>query len=104
MMALSVEKIESAMELAIASLSGIAASGTNEERIEASKVLLDAVELYAVQHRKDQLANSVLPLVDVLVRQMAGKLSPDDAFCPAMQLDPAQAGSLVMSLSGQVSK
>ena len=103
-MALSAEKIESAMELALTSLSSIAATGSNEEKIEASKVLLDAVELYAVQHRKDQLANSVLPLVDVLVRQMAGKLTPDDSFAPCMQLDPAQAGSLVMSLTGQVSK
>lgn len=103
-MALSVSKIEDAMELAITSLSSIAATGSAEEKIQASKVLLDACEMYAIQHRKDDLANRVTPLIDVLVRQMSGMLTPDDAFCPAMQLDPCQAGSLVMSLSTQVNK
>ena len=103
-MSLSVQKIEDAMELAITSLSSITATGSANDRIEASKVLLNACEMYAVQHRKDELSSRVIPLVDVLVRQMSGALTPDDAFCPAMELDPCQAGSLVMSLSTQLNK
>ena len=103
-MSLSVKKIEDAMELVITSLSSIAANGSATERIEASKVLLNACEMYAVQHRKGDLASRITPLIDVLVRQMSGMLTPDDAFCPAMELDPCQAGSLVMSLSTQLNK
>lgn len=103
-MTLSPEKVSDALELAITSLSTIAATGTNSERIESSKVLLEAVELYAVQHRKDELHTTVKPLLDTLVRNMSGLLSAEDPFCPAMQLDPCQSGSLIMSLTQQVNK
>ena len=103
-MALTPNKVEAALELALTALGEVAATGTPDERVAASKVLLEAVELYEVQRRKNQLVNSVSPLLDVLVRNLSGLLEADDRYCPALALEPAQAGSLVLSLTQTVSK
>jgi hypothetical protein len=102
--ALNPDKVELAFEVALTSLSQVAATGTNEERVAASKVLVEAVEVYEVQRRKNELAASVSPLVDVLVRNLSGLLDASDRYCPALTLEPAQAGSLVLSLTQTVSK
>lgn len=103
-MALDPDKVEAALELALTSLGEVAATGTNDERIAASKVLLEAVELYEVQRRKNHLAATVNPLLDTLVRNMSGLLEEDDRYCPALTLEPAQSGSLILSLTSQVNK
>jgi hypothetical protein len=103
-MALSPEKVEAALEMALTSLSQVAATGTNEERVAASKVLIEAVEVYEVQRRKNELAMTVNPLLDIMVRNMSGLLEANDRYAPALTLEPCQAGSLILSLTSQVNK
>ncbi len=103
-MALSPELIESAMEMAIQSLSQVAATGTNDEKIAASRVLIEAAETYATQRRKDELSATVSPLIDLMVRNLAGLLEETDRYAPCLSLEPAQSGSLILSLTQQVNK
>ena len=101
-MAVTADKLEDALEMALASLAGVAASGSNDERIAASKALVDAVEMATVQLRKQQLLVRVLPLVDVVTRNLAGKLQEDDDWAPVLSLDPAAQGSVLLSLSKEL--
>jgi hypothetical protein len=102
-MAVTGEKLEDALEMALTSLAGVAASGTNEERISASRVLIEAVEMASVQLRKQQVLAKVLPLMDVVTRNLAGKLSEEDDWAPVLSLDPAAQGSVLLSLSKELS-
>jgi hypothetical protein len=101
-MAITNEKIECALEMALTALSGVAATGTNEERIAASKVLIEAVSMAGNQMRKEALTARVLPLVDTVTRNLAGQLSPDEPFAPVYALDTAQQASIIMSLTKEI--
>jgi hypothetical protein len=102
-MAMSVEKLEDALEIALISLAGIASTGTNDEKISASRVLIEAVEMASVQLRKQQVLGKVLPLMDVVARNMGGKLCEDDDWAPVLSLDPATQGSILLALSKELS-
>lgn len=101
-MGLTNNKIEAALEMALAALSGVAATGSNEEKIAAAKALIDAVEMAGTQLRKEAVAQRVLPLLSVVTKNLAGQMNPDDPFAPALSLDIAQQGSLLMSLSKEI--
>jgi hypothetical protein len=45
----------------------------------------------------------VLPLMDVVTRNMAGKLNEDDDWAPILSLNPAEQGSILLSLSKELS-
>ncbi len=102
-MAITNEKIENALEMALTSLAGVAATGTNEERISASKVLIEAVEMASNQLRKQMLTTRVLPLIDSVTRNLSGTLSESDDYAPVYALEPAQQGSILMSLTKELS-
>ena len=101
-MAITNEKIESALEMALTSLSKVAATGSNEEKISASKVLIEAVEMASNQMRKQMITTRVLPLIDSVTRNLSGKLSEDDDYAPDYALEPAQQGSILMSLTKEL--
>jgi ethanolamine ammonia-lyase large subunit len=101
-MAITNEKIESALEMALTSLAGVAATGTNEERIAASKVLIEAVEMASNQMRKQMITTRVLPLIDSVTRNLSGTLTENDDYAPVYSLEPAQQGSILMSLTKEL--
>ena len=101
-MAVTPEKLEDALSLAIAALGGVCASGDNNEKIAAAKALIDAVEMAGTQLRKEAVAQRVLPLLSVVTKNLAGQMNADDPFAPALSLDIAQQGSLLMSLSKEL--
>ena len=101
-MAITNEKIESALEMALTSLSKVAGTGSNEEKISASKVLIEAVEMASNQMRKQMITTRVLPLIDSVTRNLSGKLSDDDDYAPVYALKPAQQGSILMSLTKEL--
>ncbi len=102
-MAVTSEKLEMAVEAALISLTGVAASGTNEEKIAASKALIEAVSVASTQMRKQMITARVLPLIDSVTRNLSGTLTETDSFAPVYALDAAQQGSLVMSLTKELS-
>lgn len=97
-MAMTVEKIEDALEMALTSLSKVAATGSNEERIAASKVLIEAVEMASGELRRTKLADRVLPLIDSVTRNLSGQLDDDAEFAPVFAMDVAQQSSLLMGM------
>lgn len=102
-MAVTTEKLEDALEMALTSLSGVAATGSNEEKIAASKVLIEAVEMASNQMRKQMLTARVLPLIDSVTRNLSGTLAEDADYAPVYALEPAQQGSILMSLTKELS-
>ena len=102
-MAVTTEKLEMAVEAALISLTGVAASGTNEEKIAASKALIEAVSVASTQMRKQMITARVLPLIDAVTRNLAGTLTDNDSYCPVYALESAQQASLVMTLSKELS-
>ena len=102
-MAVTTEKLEDALEMALTSLSGVAATGSNEEKIAASKVLIEAVEMASNQMRKQMISTRVLPLIDAVTKNLSGTLSDTDEYAPVYALDSAQQGSLLMSIVKEVS-
>lgn len=101
-MAVTTEKLEAALEIAIVSLSEVCRSGTNDEKISASKVLIEAVEMSSTQLRKEKWVASVLPLAEAVTKNLAGQLTADDNFAPVYTMDPAQQGSLLMAISKEI--
>ena len=71
-MAITNEKIEDALELALTSLAGVAATGSNDEKISASKALIEAVDMAGNQKRRTMLADRLMPLIDSVTRNLAG--------------------------------
>jgi hypothetical protein len=102
-MAITNEKIENALEMALTSLAGVAASGTNEERIAASQVLIEAVEMAGNQMRKQMITTRVLPLIDAVTRNLSGTLTENDDYAPVYGLEPSQQASCLMALTKELS-
>ena len=102
-MAVSSEKLEASLELALVALGQVCQSGTNEEKIAASKELVSAVNMAGTQLRKEAVAARVLPLLEVVTRNLSGQLTEGDSFAPVYSLDLAQQGSLIMAISKELS-
>ena len=101
-MAVTPDKIEDALEMALTALSKVCASGSNEDKINAAKVLLDGVEMAGTQMRKQMMASRVMPLIDAVTKNLSGQLTGDDEFCPVYSLDPAQQSSIILNLSKEL--
>jgi len=102
-MAVTSEKLEASLELALIALGQVCQSGTNEEKISASKELIQAVAMTGTQLRKEAVAQRVLPLLEVVTRNLAGQLTESDSYAPIYGLDLAQQGSLLMQISKEIS-
>ncbi len=102
-MAVTPEKLEASLELALVALGQVCQTGTNEEKIAASKELVSAVNMAGTQMRKEAVAARVLPLLEVVTRNLAGQLTESDSYAPIYGLDLAQQGSLLMQISKEIS-
>jgi len=98
-MAMTPDMLEAALEMAIQSLSQVAATGTPTEKIDASRALVDAVETISVQMRKEKLAAQMEPLLLAVTKNLAGELSESDNWAPVFSLEPAAQGSILLQLS-----
>jgi hypothetical protein len=98
-MVITNEKIEDALEMALTSLAGVAATGSNDEKIAACKVLIEAVDMAGNQKRRSMLADRVMPLIDSVTRNLAGQLADDAEYAPVYALDVAQQSSLLMGIT-----
>lgn len=96
---MSPDMLEAALEMAIQSLSQVAATGTPTEKIDASRALVDAVETISVQIRKEKLAAQMEPLLLAVTKNLAGELSESDSWAPVFSLEPAAQGSILLQLS-----
>ena len=74
-----------------------------EEKILASKELIQAVNMAGTQLRKEAVAARVLPLLEVVTRNLSGQLTEESPFAPVYSLDLAQQGSLIMAISKELS-
>ena len=59
-MAVTTEKLEASLELVLVALGQVCQTGTNEEKIAASRELVHAVEMASTQLRKAMLTKRVL--------------------------------------------
>jgi len=100
--AITTEKLEASLEMALVALGTVCQSGTNEEKIAASRELVAAVEMASTQMRKAMLTERVLPLIDSVTRNLAGQLKEDDEFAPVYALDIAQQSSLLMGITKEI--
>jgi hypothetical protein len=96
------EKLEVALEVALTTLCGVAATGTNDEKVAAAKELVNAVQVASTELRKEAVTARVLPLLDAVSRNLAGQLTEGDTYAPVYGLDAAQQGSLLLTLTKEV--
>lgn len=101
-MGITNEKLEASLELALVALGQVCQSGSNEEKIAASRELVAAVEMAGTQLRKAMLTERVLPLIDTVTKNLAGQLQEDDEFAPIYSLDIAQQSSLLMGITKEI--
>jgi hypothetical protein len=92
-MAIKKEKIEDALEMALTTLAGVAATGSNEEKIAASKMLMETVKMASNQKRRSMLADRVMPLIDSVTWNLAAQLADDAEFAPAYVIDATSLAS-----------
>jgi hypothetical protein len=101
-MAVSMEKLEASLELALVALGQVCQTGSNEEKIAASRELVQAVEMAGTQLRKAMLAERVYPLIDSVTKNLAGKLNDDDEFCPVYSLGVAEQSALLLGVTKEI--
>ena len=101
-MAVTTEKLEASLELALVALGQVCQTGTNDEKIAASRELVQAVEMAGTQLRKAMLAERVYPLIDSVTKNLAGKLGDDDEFCPIYSLGVAEQSALLLGVTKEI--
>lgn len=101
-MAITNEKLAASLELALVALGQVCQSGTNEEKIAAARELVTAVDMAGTQLRKAMLTERVLPLIDCVTSNLAGKLEEGDPMAPVYHLDIAQQSSLLMGITKEI--
>jgi hypothetical protein len=101
-MAITHETLEASLEMALVALGQVCATGTNEEKIAASRELIQAVDMAGTQLRKALLTERVLPLIDSVTRNLSGQLGESDEFAPVYALDIAQQSSLLMGITKEL--
>jgi hypothetical protein len=92
------QRIEAALELAIATLSEVAKSGSPDEQIKASTVLLTAVKEEREWELREALAAAILPVLETLGGNLAGNLEEDTPVGLALNLTPLEQGNLLLQL------
>jgi hypothetical protein len=101
-MSVTTETLEASLELALVALGQVCQSGTNEEKIAASRELVNAVEMAGTQMRKAMLAERVLPLVTCVQKNLAGLLEEDAEFAPVYSLDISSQSALLMGITKEL--
>lgn len=101
-MAVTTEKLEASLELALVALGQVCQTGSNEEKIAASRELVQAVEMAGTQLRKAMLAERVYPLIDSVTKNLAGQLNDDDEFCPVYSLGVAEQSALLLGVTKEI--
>ena len=101
-MAVTTEKLEASLELALVALGQVCQTGSNEEKIAASRELVAAVEMAGTQLRKAMLAERVYPLIDSVTKNLAGQLDDDDEFCPVYSLGVAEQSALLLGVTKEI--
>ena len=101
-MAVTTEKLEASLELALVALGQVCQTGSNDEKIAASRELVHAVEMAGTQLRKAMLAERVLPLIDSVTKNLAGQLNEDDEFCPVYSLGVAEQSALLLGVTKEI--
>jgi len=100
--AVTTEKLEASLELALVALGQVCQTGSNEEKIAASRELVAAVEMAGTQLRKAMLAERVYPLIDSVTKNLAGQLNDDDEFCPVYSLGVAEQSALLLGVTKEI--
>jgi hypothetical protein len=95
-------QIEAAVELALATLAQVAATGSNDEKVKASVALLQGAQVAWEGARKAAVTSRVLPLLEAVGKNLAGQLSESDPYAPVYGLEPCQQASLAMALTKEV--
>ena len=90
------------MELALVALGQVCQTGTNDEKIAASRELVQAVEMAGTQLRKAMLAERVYPLIETVTKNLAGQLADDDEFCPVYSLGVAEQSALLLGVTKEI--
>jgi hypothetical protein len=101
-MAVTTEKLEASLELALVALGQVCQTGTNDEKIAASRELVQAVEMAGTQLRKAMLAERVYPLIETVTKNLAGQLADDDEFCPVYSLGVAEQSALLLGVTKEI--
>jgi len=96
------ETLEASLELALVALGQVCQTGTNEEKIAASRELVAAVEMAGTQMRKAMLTERVLPLVTCVQKNLAGMLEEDADFAPVYTLDVSSQSALLMGITKEL--
>lgn len=101
-MSVTTEKLEASLELALVALGQVCQTGTNEEKIAASRELVAAVEMAGTQMRKAMLAERVMPLVTCVQKNLAGLLDENAEFAPVYTLDVSSQSALLMGITKEL--
>jgi len=101
-MAVTTAKLEASLELALVALGQVCQSASNEEKIAASRELVQAVEMAGTQLRKAMLAERVYPLIDSVTKNLAGQLADDDEYCPVYSLGVAEQSALLLGVTKEI--
>jgi hypothetical protein len=90
---------EAALELAVVTLGEVCRDGDDETRVKASVALLQAVREEREWRRKGALTAVLLPLLETLGGNLAGRLSEGHAWGPVLELPPVEQGNLLLALT-----
>jgi hypothetical protein len=88
---------EAALELAVLTLGEVCRDGEPETKVKASVALLQAVKEEREWRRKGALTAALLPLVETLGANLAGRLPEGSPYGPALDLGPLEQGNLLLA-------
>ena len=88
---------EAALELAVLTLGEVCREGEPETKVKASVALLQAVKEEREWRRKGALTAALLPLVETLGANLAGRLPEGSPYGPALDLGPLEQGNLLLA-------
>ena len=88
---------EAALELAVLTLGEVCREGDPETKVKASVALLQAVKEEREWRRKGALTAALLPLVETLGANLAGRLPEGSPYGPALDLGPLEQGNLLLA-------
>ena len=99
-------QINEAIALAMETLTDVCKNvdATPEDRIKASKVLFEAVEMSYNSSRKAAIAATALPLLQATVKSLKGDLSPEDTYSPIFDLEASEQATFLLQLARQIEK
>jgi hypothetical protein len=97
-------QLETAWEIALVTLGEVCRTGSNDEKVKASAVLLEAVKDAREFSRKAATTAVFLPLLEQVGRNLGGRLTEADAYAPVFELTPLESSNLLLHLSKAVEK